>query len=58
MKTPPRREHDHKRQPDLDLEGHDWSWTAESQDEMGRYFAEQDKMAKENEKKQNPNPPF
>ena len=58
MTIPKRREHDHKRQPDLDLEGHDWSWNAETQDEMGRHFAEQDKIAKEQEKNQNPNPPF
>jgi hypothetical protein len=28
-------------QPDLDLEGVDWSWTAESQDEMGQHFAKE-----------------
>jgi len=28
-------------QPDLDLEGVDWSWTAESQNEMGEHFAKE-----------------
>lgn len=44
MKTPPRREHDPKRQPDLDLEGVDWSWNAETQDEMSRHFEKEHKQ--------------
>ena len=39
-------------------EGHDWSWNAETQDEMSQYFANQDKIAKETESKQPANPPF
>jgi hypothetical protein len=34
--VPHRREHDSHRQPDLDLEGVDWSWTSESQDERAQ----------------------
>lgn len=39
-------------------EGHDWSWNAETQDEMSQYFDNQEKMAKETENKQSKNPPF
>jgi hypothetical protein len=32
--------------------------TPETMDEMERHFAEQDKIAHDTKKKQNPNPPF
>ena len=38
-------------QPDLDLEGVDWSWTAESQDEMGQHFAKEHDANRNNKSK-------